>query len=195
MNDDSGAAHTVRQEISAVIAFVALIWGMYLLDLVLPIDRLGLVPRTLAGLPGIVAMPLVHRDAAHVFSNTVPLVVLLTLLAGSRSKSWAVVAAIAILGGTLLWLCGRSARHVGASGLVFGLITFLIASGLLERRPIAMVVSVIVAVLYGTTLAWNVLPHTSGVSWDGHLCGAIAGIAVAYGLARNRSRQAELPTR
>jgi membrane associated rhomboid family serine protease len=178
------ARRSLKGQIAGGLALVLVIWLAFLLDFFLPIDQLGLVPRTWSGLPGIVAMPLVHRDAPHLLSNTVPLIVLLTLLAGSHAQWWKIVTALVVLSGVLLWLVGRPAVHIGASSLVFGLITFLIAAGFLERRPLAMLVSVLVAVLYGTTLLWNIIPRGAGISWDGHLCGAAAGLGVAYGLAR-----------
>ena len=95
-----------------------------------------------------------------------------------------------MLGGLLLWLFGRHATHIGASGLIFGLIAFLIVSGLEERRIIPLIIAVVVGFLYGGTLLWGILPlsgpHTS---WDGHLCGAIAGAAVAYTLARTSAHE------
>jgi membrane associated rhomboid family serine protease len=114
-------------------------------------------------------------------SNTLPLLVLLLLLAGSRARSWAIVAGVSVLGGSLLWVFGRPAIHIGASGLIFGLTTFLIASGLFERRLIPLLVSACVGFLYGGALVSGVAPgFRSEVSWDGHLCGAVAGIVAAY---------------
>jgi membrane associated rhomboid family serine protease len=174
-----------------VVAFIAAVWLVHLLDVLLPIEQLGLVPRRLSGLIGIVTMTFLHASWWHLVSNSVPLFILLTLLAGSRARSWRVVAAIILSGGALLWLFGRSARHLGASLLVFGLISFLIAAGLLfERRPVPVIVAMVVGFLYGLTLITGVLPRIwseSSVSWDGHLCGAVAGVLVAYGLTRPRS--------
>ena len=177
--------HTIGKEIRGVITFIVVVWTVFLLDLFLPLEKLGLVPRTARGLPGLVTMPFLHSSLGHVLSNSVSLFILLMLLAGSRARSWQVMAAIILLGGALLWLFGRSAVHVGASGLVFGLISFLIASGILERRLLPLMASIIVGFLYGTTLLWGVLPTVPGVSWDGHLSGAIAGVVVAYGLTRD----------
>ena len=138
-------------------------------------------------------MTFVHQDWSHLLSNTVPLFILLVLLAGSRARSWGIVVLIIIVGGLLLWVFGRSARHVGASLLIFGLISYLIASGLFfERRPVPVVVALVVGFLYGTALLGGILPRfgmSPSVSWDGHLCGAIAGVLVAYGLTRPRRLQ------
>jgi membrane associated rhomboid family serine protease len=182
----ANASHTVAEELHGIVLFVGSIWAVFLLTFVFPsLDSLGIVPRTLAGLVGIVAAPFLHANAHHLFSNTIPLVVLLTLLAGSKARSWEIVAGVAVLGGLLLWTFGRSATHIGASGLIFGLIAFLIISGIMEKRIVPLIVTVVVGFLYGGTLLWGILPQFgSQTSWDGHLCGAIAGGMVAYALAR-----------
>lgn len=179
--------HTIQQELYGVIAFVAVIWGTFFLGYILPfnINSLGVTPRTLVGLVGIPATPFLHANLQHLLSNTVPLFVLLTLLAGSHARSWKVVIEVVLLGGLLLWIFGRHATHVGASGLIFGLIAFLIVSGFREKRVVPLIVCVIVGFLYGGTLLSGVLPRFgSHVSWEGHLFGAIAGGTIAYVLTR-----------
>ncbi len=167
-------------------------WIVYLVDLVIPgnLNAFGLVPRTLSGLIGIPTMPFLHGSLGHLLSNTIPLVVLLALLAGSRADSFLVVTAIVLYGGGLLWLLGRHSTHIGASSLVYGLVAFLILAGFFERRIIAILVSVLVGFVYGTTLISGVLPSLdSQVSWDGHLLGAVAGGLVAYFLARSPAHE------
>jgi membrane associated rhomboid family serine protease len=180
------ASHSIREEIHAVLLFVAAIWAVFLASLALPwLDDYGLIPRTPIGLVGIATMPFLHGNLQHIVSNTVPLIVLLLLLAGSRAESWEVVAMIAILGGALLWLFGRMAIHIGASGLVSGLTAFLILSGFLEQRLVPLLIALIVGFFYGGSLLLGVIPRFgSAISWDGHLCGAIAGGIVAYALTR-----------
>ena len=99
-------------------------------------------------------------------------------------KSWQIVAEIVILGGVILWAFGRSANHIGASGLVSGLIAFLILGGVFERRFVPVVVAIVTFVLYGGSLFWGLIPGSTEVSWDGHLCGAVAGGLLAFQLAR-----------
>jgi membrane associated rhomboid family serine protease len=184
--------HTIQQEIKGVIAFIAAIWAVFVLECVLPFDltSLGLIPRTLTGLVGIPAMPFLHANLQHIVSNTLPLFILLILLAGSKANSWAVVVQVVLLGGILLWLLGRPANHIGASGLIFGLIAFLIVSGLLERRFVPLVISVVVIFLYGGSLLLGVVPRLgSHISWDGHLFGAVAGGIIAYLLTSNSKPQ------
>jgi len=180
--------HTIQQEIKGVIAFVAAIWGVFLLDWALPVDlnSFGLTPRTLPGLVGIPAMPFLHANLQHIVSNTVPLFILLILLAGSRANSWAVVIAVVALGGALLWLFGRPATHIGASGLIFGLTAFLLVAGFFEGRIMPLLIALLVAFLYGGSLLAGIIPPLpSPISWDGHLAGALAGAILAYLLTRN----------
>lgn len=180
--------HTIQQEIKGVVIFIATIWGVFLLECVVPFDLLsfGVTPRTLHGLVGIPAMPFLHANLQHIASNTLPLFVLLILLAGSKARSWEVVTEIVLLGGILLWLCGRTATHVGASGLIFGLIAFLIVSGWLERRFVPLVISLVVTFVYGGILLWGVIPRIgTHISWDGHLLGAVAGGVIAYLMTKN----------
>ena len=181
--------HTIQQEIKGVVAFVAVIWAAFLVGRVVPYDEnsLGVTPRTARGLIGIVAMPFLHLDLKHLTANTLPLFFLLILLAGSKTRSWQVVIGIVLLGGLLLWLFGRHATHIGASGLIFGLMAFLIVSGLIERRIVPLLISLLVGFLYGGSLLTGIVPQIgSQVSWDGHLFGAIAGGIVAYLLEKNQ---------
>lgn len=189
-----GAVHSIRDELRGVLIFILLIWAIFLVSQFVPSLRSwGIIPRHLFGLVGIFTMTFLHANWQHIASNTVPLLILLALLAGSQVSSWKVVPMIVILGGSLLWLIGMHGNHIGASLLIFGLITFLIASGLFfEKRPIPMAIAILVGFLYGFPLLRGVLPRFSNpahVSWDGHLCGAIAGVTVAYVLeSRNQRR-------
>lgn len=176
--------HKARDNIVGVATFVMIIWAVFVLDRFLPLEQLGLVPRTTRGLLGIVAMPFLHSNWGHLVGNSVPLVVTLLLLAGSRAHSGAIVTMITLLAGIALWLFGRSALHIGASGLVFGLIAFHIAMGFFERNPKSLIIAAVVGVLYASTLLRGVLPLQQGVSWEGHLFGALAGILVALLTAR-----------
>ena len=183
--------HTIREEVHGVLVFVGVIWCVFFVGSVAPfkLDSFGVTPRTLVGLVGIPAMPFLHANLAHLLSNTVPLTVLLLLLAGSRAKSWVIVVDTVLLAGVLLWLFGRPATHIGASGLIYGLIVFLIVSGFLEKRIVSLVISVAVGFFYGGTLVSGILPRLeSQVSWDGHLFGAIAGGIVAC-LVAKKSRK------
>ncbi len=179
--------HGVREELHGVLIFVSVIWCVFFVGKLLPfnINSYGVIPRSVSGLVGIPISPFLHANLGHLLSNTVPLTILLLLLAGSKAKSWAIVVWIVFLSGSLLWLFGRPAIHIGASGLIYGLIAFLIVSGLVERRIVPLVISIAVGFLYGGTLLAGIVPHLqSHVSWDGHLFGAIAGGVVARMLTK-----------
>jgi membrane associated rhomboid family serine protease len=182
----NSASHTVREELRGIVIFIGIIWAVFLASLFFPsLDSFGIVPRKLIGLVGIPLSPFLHANFHHLLGNTIPLFLLLTLLAGSKARSFEIVIEVILLGGLLLWIFGRNADHIGASGLIFGLIVFLILSGVLEKRTIPLIVAAIVGFLYGGTLLWGILPSFgSDVSWDGHLCGAISGGLVAYGLGK-----------
>jgi membrane associated rhomboid family serine protease len=123
------------------------------------------------------------------------LFILLVLLAGSKARSWEIIGDVVLLGGALLWLFGRpNSNNIGASGLIFGLIAFLILSGLLEKRLVPLAIALIVGFVYGSTLIYGVLPQIDAqISWEGHLCGAVAGGFVAYTLTRGPQTQIEGP--
>ncbi|RVU86135.1 rhomboid family intramembrane serine protease [Leucothrix sargassi] len=174
-------AHTVREELTSIIIFIGAIWLIFFLDLFMPLERLGLIPRDFGGIIGIFTMTFLHGDLAHIMGNIVPLAVMLALLAGSRANSLLIVVMIVLIGGSLLWLFGRSGTiHIGASLLVFGLAVFLIVSGLLEKRLVPLVIAVFVALTYGGVLISGIAPWQKGVSWEGHLFGGVGGAIVAW---------------
>ena len=184
---------TIREEFRGIVAFIAAMWVVWLVDFILPIklSDWGVHPRSIGGLLGIPLMPFLHSGFGHLLSNTIPLAILLTLLAGSRSNSWLVIIEVVLLGGGLLWCFGRSsATHVGASGLIYGLIAFLIVAGFLEKRLVSLGIAILVGLLYGTTLIFGIVPSfQQHISWDGHLFGAIAGAIVAYANTRQSAVQ------
>lgn len=168
-----------KKDVIGIVWLLVALWVAFAIDIFLPLEQLGLRPRSLTGLPGIVAMPFVHINLAHIISNTVPLIVLLALVAFGRNHTARTVALIVVIGGVLLWCFGRDANHVGASGLVFGLATFLVAGGYMANSASALIIAVLTLILYGSSILVGVLPLQGGVSWDGHLSGAVAGILVA----------------
>ncbi len=171
-----------------MLTFLIVIWVVFALDQLLPLEQFGLVPRQLRGLLGIVAMPLLHGDVNHLLANTTPLVFLLLLLVGSRTRILEVVLSLWLLSGVLLWVFGREALHIGASTLVFALGSFLIVTGIIERRLLSFAIAVLVTIVYGTSFFAGIAPWQAGVSWDGHLAGLIGGAMVAP-MALRRSSQ------
>jgi len=171
------------------VLFIGVIWVVFLLDRWFSLEQWGLIPRTLGGLTGLITMPFLHGDLQHITANTVPLAILLLLLGGSRADSLGIVVLIGLIGGFALWLFGRSALHIGASLLVFGLIGFLVCAGFFERRLLSSVIAIGVALTYGSTVLAGVLPLQRGVSWEGHLFGLLAGALVAWIIAGELRQQ------
>ena len=169
---------TNRQGIVFSISLIGLIVAGYAMQVFLwtRLGDFGLVPRTTWGLIGIFTMPFLHANFGHLLANLSALCVLLGFLFAFHSKRLPdVVIRVILVGGVLLWFFGRPADHIGASGLVYGLATFVIVSGIVQRRFLPVVAAIGVAVMYGSSLFWGVIPVHPGISWDGHLAGGLAG--------------------
>jgi membrane associated rhomboid family serine protease len=164
-----------------IIQFIISIYIVFTISLFFPSINLGIVPRTTKGLIGIVTSPFLHGGFRHIISNTVPLVVLLFILSYFYpQKALSIILFTVIVGGMFVWLFGRNANHIGASGLIYGVAAFLITNGFIEQKFVPLLISVGVIVLYGG-LIWGILPSMrSYVSWESHLFGAIAGVASSF---------------
>lgn len=160
---------------------VALLVGVGFLTLLAPsLKSLGILPRTAQGLVGILFAPLLHANGTHLMANALPLFVLLILLFWDRHYRPAQTLAIIWLASGLgTWLIGRSgAVHLGASSIVYGLAAYLIAAGFWMRSWRAVTVAAAVLVVYGGIVV-GIVPQRGPVSWEGHLCGALAGVWAA----------------
>ena len=145
----------------------------------------GIVPRDQRGLIGLLFSPLLHGDAAHLLANALPLLILLTLLFWDRKyHPWRTLALIWLASGLGTWLIGRGMTngqltvHIGASSVIYGLVVYLLVAGFLMDSWRAVFVAVGVGVAYGG-IFYGVLPQSGPISWEGHLCGAIAGFFTA----------------
>lgn len=188
-----GIARELFSQIVILVSIVALLWGLEIIDQLTgrSLDRFGILPRTQIGLRGILLAPFLHGNFSHLISNTIPLVVLgwLVMLRCTIDFFW--VTAIAMLvGGFGTWLFGAPALHIGASGVIFGYLGFLLLRGYFERSLISIFFSVLVGVLYGG-LVWGVLPNQPGISWEGHLFGFLGGVLAARLLAEPRTKPAD----
>lgn len=166
------------------VAFVAVLGIVFVANdmLGLGLGRFGVQPRTLPGLFGVLAAPLLHADFMHLVSNALPLAIAGTaLLFLYPDASRIVLPAIYLGPGLAVWLFGRDATHIGASGLVYGLVSYVFVAGLIRRDRRAIAASLLVAFLYGA-LVWGVLPIKLGVSWETHLAAAVIGVALALAL-------------
>jgi membrane associated rhomboid family serine protease len=179
---------------ATILTFVALLYLVELIDQLMnhSLDVNGIRPGRTDGLWGVVFAPVLHANWQHLAANTVPLLVLgfLVTLAGMSRFVWA-TAIIWILGGFGTWLIGNLGSscgptdHIGASGLIFGYLAFLLVFGIFVRRFWDIVIGLVVLFLYGGVLlgAMPVLHQCGGVSWQGHLSGAVAGVVAAYMLS------------
>lgn len=180
---ESGPTLGQQLKTSAFLIFgmVLIIWIVELANLLMGhrLNILGIHPRTVAGLPGIVLSPFLHTGIGHVLLNTIPLVILgwLVVLHGPR-VFLEVSLLIILVSGLGVWLVGRSGYHVGASGLIFGYFGYLVARGWYERSLSSILIAVVTIVLYGGILL-GVLPFRAGVSWEAHLFGLLGGILAA----------------
>ena len=174
----------------------ALIWLIFLIDfsqvLRFNFSLLGIYPRQWIGLSGVVFSPFVHGSFSHLISNTVPLLILITLLFYFYNQiAFKSLIYLWLLSGFFTWIIGRNSYHVGASGLIFALVFFLFFSGLFRKYIPLVAVSMVVAFAYGSTV-WSIFPITEyidvSLSWEGHLSGAIAGFIVAL-IFRNQGPQ------
>ncbi len=139
----------------------------------------GIYPRELSGLRGILFAPLVHSDYSHLISNTLTIAVLIfTLFYAYPRSSFPVFALIYIIGGLSVWIFARPAYHIGASGLIYGLISFFFLAGVLRRDIKSIAISLLMVFLYGS-LVWGVLPTDPQVSYESHLSGALTGLLCA----------------
>ena len=142
--------------------------------------RLAIVPRTLGGLLGVATAPFVHGGVAHLAANLPPFVVLGALVLRHGERLFPATAlSIALGSGVLLWLLGRSAAHMGMSGVILGFFGYLVALAYLTRSATDVLIAGGVLVLYGSMLA-GIKPARNGTSWEGHLFGLVAGIAAAW---------------
>ena len=140
----------------------------------------GIVPRTQAGLTGILFSPLLHANLPHLLSNALPLYVLLVLiLTNKQYQPFRNICLIWLLSGLGTWLIGRSnTLHIGASSVIFGLVSFLILSGFLLKNWRTLCVSIFVLAAFGGIL-WGIVPQDGHISWEGHLSGALSGLWAA----------------
>jgi membrane associated rhomboid family serine protease len=178
-----------RQGLLLVAAAAALMWVVEIADQIAGgrLDRFGIEPRDADGLSGIVAAPFLHGGFDHLVGNTIPFVVLGAAIALSGAARVVVVTAVvALVGGLGTWLVAPSGTiHIGASGIVFGYAAYLAVRGLYSRSLGQIAIGVVVLALWGTTLLQGLVPE-EGISWQGHLFGAIGGVVAARLVHRRR---------
>ncbi len=162
---------------------IIFIWGIFIIDALLPMvnfKQYGLIPRTKLGLIGIFSSPFIHGNFAHLLSNSISLFILsFFLISFYKDFFWKVFFIIMLITGIFVWIIGRNGSHIGISGVVYGLITFLAISGWLHKQFGKIFISLLITFLYGGTLLSGILPINQWISWEEHLFGAISGIVVS----------------
>jgi membrane associated rhomboid family serine protease len=186
------ASERVWRQLALLALIVLAMWLLELVDAVLlrqRLNALGVRPRELAGLWGILFMPLLHGGIAHLAANTIPFLVLGWLVIMRRTGDFLIVTALVMLvSGGGVWLFGAAGTvSIGASGLVFGYFGFLVLRGYFERSLFAILVAVVVLIIYGG-MFFGVLPQRAGVSWQAHLFGFLGGVLAAWALSRDREQ-------
>ncbi|HVS31466.1 MAG TPA: rhomboid family intramembrane serine protease [Thermoanaerobaculia bacterium] len=167
----------------ALFLFVAAMWLVRVADTFrgdgTSIAGVGVIPRTTDRLEGIVAAPLIHASWAHLVANTVPLLILGGLVLFSGLAEFVFVTVVAALSaGAGTWMFGTPANHIGASGVVFGYLGYLLARPAFDGKLLSVVVTLVVAAVYGSVLLSSIIPE-AGVSWSGHFFGFVGGILAA----------------
>jgi membrane associated rhomboid family serine protease len=171
-----------REGVFYSLGFVMVLWFVKSLEIAMSLELgfLGILPRTLSGTLGIITGPLVHGDFMHLLSNSFPLILLgIGVMYFYNKIAREVFLWIYFMTGIWVWIVARDAYHIGASGLVYGLVAFLLFSGLFRRDARSIAISLVVIFLYSGMLA-GILPTSSSISWESHLLGAFAGIFCAF---------------
>ncbi|MBO6606206.1 rhomboid family intramembrane serine protease [Psychroserpens sp.] len=181
MSNDSPQFRYSTGVIAYPVFFVLLIWIVFWMQVrFFPwIKRLGVYPQEPEGLLGIFTSPFIHADIEHLYHNSIPLFILsMALFYFYRKISWKVIIYGILLSGLFTWIIGRPANHIGASGLVYVLVSFIFFKGIFAKHYRLVALSLIIVFLYGS-MVWYAFPVKDGMSWEGHLGGLISGLVFA----------------
>jgi len=171
--------------------FTIAFWLVELAKYILGIElvQLGIYPLHVKGLPGILFAPFIHSGFNHLMSNSIPFFILFfALIYFYRRISYRIYFMLYFLSGLTVWLSGREAWHIGASGVVYALAAFHFVSGIIRNDVRLLTLSVVVVFLYGSFI-WGILPIDPSISWEGHLWGAVSGIVLALYYRHYRIRR------
>jgi membrane associated rhomboid family serine protease len=182
----------IKSQITILLTLVGIMWGAEILDTYVfrqGLDLLGILPREAIGLRGIVFAPFLHANFPHLIANTVPFIVLGWLIMAQSVSDFAIVSVIcALVGGLGTWLFGNRGLHIGASGVIFGYLGFLLTRFYFDRTLMSGLVALFVGVTYGSVV-WGIFPSLPGISWEGHLFGFLGGIfAAKFVVASGKNR-------
>ncbi|MBQ0733665.1 rhomboid family intramembrane serine protease [Aquimarina celericrescens] len=166
--------------------FVLIIWIIFWFEVRFRLDfsSFGVLPRTVKGLRGVLFSPFIHSDITHLWHNTLPLLILsLALFYFYQSNAWKVLIIGTLFTGIATWLLGRTANHIGASGVVYMLFGFLFFKGIIAKHFRLTALSFVVVFIYGS-MVWYILPIDPKISWEGHLSGLFVGTLLAFFIKR-----------
>lgn len=167
--------------------FIVVLWAIKIAEEIsgVSFSRLGVYPREVSGLIGVIFAPLIHGDFSHLISNTTALFVsFFAILYFYRTSAYKVLAIVWVFTGLIVWWTARDSYHIGASGVVYGLLSFLFFSGVIRKDKRAVALSLLIVFLYGG-LVWGVLPVKEDVSFESHLFGALVGLACAVAFRKS----------
>ncbi len=163
--------------------FIALMWGIFFIDKLLPfiaLNSYGIHPRQLNRIYGIFTTVFLHGSLSHLMSNTLPLLLALTALFGNYPKiANKVFIYSIILTGIMVWLFARNANHIGASGILYAILTFIFISGFIRKDMQSVGISLVIVFLYGS-LVFGIIPNKGHISWESHLFGLLVGVFLAW---------------
>lgn len=171
-----------KKNIEVPLVMIIMMWIVFLFEMITTIDLgfLGVNPRNMSGLIGVLTAPLVHGGLRHIISNTFPLLILgVTLFVFYHRIALWVFVSCYLFTGVLVWFFGRSVFHIGASGVVYAIAAFLISYGIFRKDFRSLAISIIIVSLYGG-LVYGILPTRSYISWESHALGALVGVALAF---------------
>tara|TARA_B110000196_G_C20926447_1_gene557799 strand:- start:125 stop:796 length:672 start_codon:yes stop_codon:yes gene_type:complete len=174
-----------KKEILSILAlpfmFLLIMWLVKLIELQFDLSfiKFGVSPQSLKGLKGVFFSPFIHKNLTHLFNNSYPILILGGLLFSVYQKiALQIFVWLFFISGFWLWIIGRPSFHIGASGIIYALASFLFISGIIRKNPRLAAVSLVIIFLYGSMI-WGILPTKESISWEGHLSGFAAGILVA----------------
>ena len=186
----NSVAHQFKTQVTILTTFVAIFWGLEIVDFLVfqgRLDLLGIKPHRLSGLSGIFLAPFLHGGFPHLIANTIPFITLGWFVMLQETSDFLIVTLItAIVGGLGTWLFGSPGSvHIGASSLIFGYLGFLLLRGYFQRNFASIFLSVVIAFFYGGMI-WGVLPSNPYISWQGHLFGFLGGVLAARMIAKEK---------
>lgn len=178
--------------ITVPVVALLLIWLVYFIEITFGFNfnKFGIYPKSFLGLRGIVFSPIIHSDAKHLFNNSIPLMVMLGCLYYFYQKiADKILFFGGLLTGLITWFIGRPSFHIGASGIIYLLVSFIFFSGVFRKYYRLIALSLVVVFLYGS-MVWYIFPTEERISWEGHLSGFLVGLIFAF-IFRKKGPQPE----